>query len=112
MFENYREFFFSVNNSDWDHVAKNMVPADYWCTNGATICSERPFTWEFYIKHYLHGNRTHAILKGYLTSYDLAVMPEKKSWWRSKKIEYGLNPYGAVLTSRNWILNEVNFKLL
>ena len=50
-------------------------------------------------------------VRSYLYPEDLEVMPDKRNWWRSKKLEFGSNPYSAVPTSRNWILNEVNFSL-
>ena len=55
------------------------------------------------------------MVKGYLEPTELEIMPGKnknKYWWRSKQIEYGLNPYYTVFTSRNWILNEVTFSQL
>ena len=110
MFDHKKDWYFSFNISELDHVANTMVPADTecWLRNGTQICADVNGTYEYFIKHHLHGNKTHAIISGYLFSADLAVMPEKSKWWRSKKLEWGKNPYGGVFTSRNWILNEVN----
>ena len=81
-------------------------------------------TYQYDIKYHLHGNRTHAFIKGHLFKRDLEVTVEggaeriitlkkllthsKKLWWRSEKLEIGANPYLSMITSRNWILNEVN----
>ena len=111
LFEAYRDVYHGVNISEWDHVANNMVPADYSCWNGPLICAETNGTWHHFIKYHLHGNRTHAIVKGFLQNFELEIMPEK-NWWRSKKLELGSNPYVGIITSRNWILNEVNFSQL
>ena len=108
-FDNSRDFYLPLNTSEWDHVANTMVPADYSCYNGTQICSGINGTWQYFIKHHLHGNKTHAFIFEYLYPEDFEVMPEKKYWWRSDKLEFGRNPYSAVPTSRNWILNEVNF---
>ena len=111
LLESYRDWYLDLNISEWDHVANTMVPADYSCYNGTRICAEVNGTWENFIKYKLHGNRTHAFIVGYLGVYELEVMPEKRNWWRSNKLEFGSNPYAGLLTSRNWILNEVNFLL-
>ena len=87
-----------------------MVPADYSCWNGTQICADINGTWEYFLKHHLHGNKTHAMVVGYLKPFELKMMPEK-NWLRSEKIEYGLTPYGALMTSRHWILNEVKYLL-
>ena len=107
-----KDFYYAINTSEWNYVADTMVPFDPWCMNGTKICVETNGTYEFFIKYHLHGNRTHALVSGYLQSfYELEIMPYK-SWWRSNKIEL-TTPYAGVLTSRNWILNEVNiFQLL
>ena len=107
LFEDYRDWYIEFGNtSEWDHVANTMVPAAR-CLNGTQICSHTNGTWQHFIKYHLHGNKTHAIVRGYLGYFEFEVMPDRNYWWRSKKLEYGLNPYAGVLTSRNWILNEV-----
>ena len=83
-----------------------MEPAANWCSWNGT-CADTPGTWQYYIKYHLHGNKSHAIVKEYLSPKDLEVMPGVKNWWRSNKLELGINPYGGLMTSRNWILNEV-----
>ena len=102
LFNNLRSVYLSVNTSEWDSVAQTMVPAKV-----CTYCFDTNGTYHFYMKHHVHGNRSHAFLKGYLFTEDKEVM-DKENWWRSKKIAYD-NPYGGVMTSRNWILNEVIF---
>ena len=81
-----------------------------------------------YIKYNVHGSKNHAFLKGFLDEDDLEInrnltvnrqgkgllqqksyFLNQKIWWRSDKIEIGANPYNADISSRNWILNEVNF---
>ena len=112
-FENYRDWYLKKNISEWERVANTaMVPADYSCMNGTQICADINGTWEYFIKHHLHGNKTHAFVRWYLEPYELEVMPEKSNWWRSDKLEFGSNPYSGIITSRNWILNEVNSSLL
>ena len=101
------EWYSDLNISEWKDVANTMVPAAW--INCNISCADTNETYEFFIKHHLHGNKTHAFIKGYLFSSDLAVMPKKKNWWRSNKLEFGTNPHGAVPTSRNWILNEVYY---
>ena len=100
--------FLKLDSSDWEHIANTMIPTDYGCYNGTQICTELNGTWLNMIKYHLHGNKTHAFIYGYLYPDELEVMP-KKNWWRSDKLEIGSNPYLGVITSRNWILNEVNF---
>ena len=107
MFDYNREWYLDLNISEWKDVANTMVPADYSCMNGTEICTYMNGTWEYFIKHHLHGNKTHAFISGLLWPEDLEIMPEKSSWWRSDKLEFGSNPYVGILTSRNWILNEV-----
>ena len=106
LFDNRKSFYFLQKTTQWDHVANRMVPAEVCSTNN---CSNINGTYDFYVKHHLHGNKTHAIIRGILHQRDLKVMPEKKNWWRSNKLDYGKNPYGGLTTSRNWILNEVKF---
>ena len=113
-YDNHRDFYLRSNTSEWDHVAKTLVPADSSCRSKyeTEICAEKPGTWQYFVKNNLHGSKTHAIIKGYLSAIiDLEVMPEKKNWWRSNKLEYFSNPFGGLITSRNWILNEVKFLL-
>ena len=99
------------NTPEWDYVANTMVPADYDCGYffETQICAKYNGTWEHLIKYHLHGNKTHAFISGYLDPRELEVMPEKKNWWRSEKILTDTNPFMTVFTSRDWILNEVNF---
>ena len=85
-----------------------MVPAEFCSHIPRLWCVEQPFKWDFYLKYYVHGNNTHAFIRGYLQPWELEIMTYK-NWWRSNKLEYNYNPYGDVPTSRNWILNEVNF---
>ena len=106
LFENMKDVFKQHNISEWDHVANTMVPGEGCSTN---YCANKNGTYQYFIKHHLHGNNTHAFVKGYLFQTDLGVMPEKKNWWRSKKVLATTNPYDALMTSRKWILNEVNF---
>ena len=107
MFDYNKEWYLDLNISEWKDVANTMVPADGSCWNGTQICANINGTWEYFIKYHLHGDKTHAIIAEYLYSSVLEVMTDKKNWWRSNKLEFGLTPYAAVLTSRNWILNEV-----
>ena len=130
-FNDSRSFYLGVNTSDWDNVANTLVPvSSYYCC----CCSPDDLytTWQYFIKYHVHGNKTHAFLKGFLTEDDLEVksksvkaqLPEKititttvgesttvsqqqsrsvgeynnyilnrKTWWRSDKIEIGTNPY-------------------
>ena len=115
-FDDSRSFYLRENTSDWNHVANTMLPVgSYWCC----CCNPDDFitSWQYYIKFHVHGNKTHAFLKGFLDEDDFEVKPvkgynsfilNKKSWWRSDKIEIGTNRYNADLSSRNWILNEVS----
>ena len=109
MFVDNRYFYLGRNTTEWDQVANNMVPAAWIYCN--ISCEDTDGTYEHFIKHHLHGNKTHAFIKGYLWKEDLEVVPERNNWWRSNKLDFGINPYGAVPTSRNWILNEVKISL-
>ena len=107
--DNRRDIFFSVNTTEWDYVAKTMVPADFNCYY--STCSDSvdiSKTYHYFVKHHLHGNKTHAFIRGYLLHLDSELIPDKNNWWRSEKLDFGFYPYGALLTSRNWIFNEVN----
>ena len=107
LFDNHRNEYKSLNISDWDNVANTMIRA-VECNNLTHICADINGTLEYYMKHHLHGNKTHAFIDGYLFPEDFEIMPDKKKWWRSEKIVSFWNSYGAGMTSRNWILNEVN----
>ena len=122
-FNDSRSFYLGVKSSGWDHVANTMVPVgSYWCCCcNPDLENALTTTWQYFIKYRVHGNKTHAFLKGFLTEDDLEVVKSfnsslieksyylnKKNWWRSDKIEIGSNPYNADISSRNWILNEVN----
>ena len=107
MFDYMRDWYSNLNISEWDQVANTMVPAAWIVCN--ISCADTNGTYEYFIKYHLHGNKTHAIIRGRLFKVDLEVMPEMKNWWRSKKLEYAKNPYAAIPTSRNWILNEAKF---
>ena len=78
--------YLSLNTTEWNHVANTMVPGDRGCWNGTKICADINGTYEYFTKHYIHGNKTHAFIKGYLFDPDLEIMPEKKNWWRSEKV--------------------------
>ena len=103
----YREYYLGLNISEWKDVANSMVPATWGCKSEAKICADINGTWAYFSKHHVHGNKTHAFIRGQLSMLDLKLIPQKNNWWRSDKLEYGSNPYAGVVTSRNWILNEV-----
>ena len=105
LFLNYREFYLYQNTSEWTHVANNMIPYQN-CGEETETCLGQNDSMQFYIKHHVHGNKTHAFIKMYLFNADYAVIPTKKDWYRSRELGI-LNPFGAQLTSNNWILNEV-----
>ena len=94
--------------SAWTHVANNMVPAS--TCYGTTECLMRNGSYPNFIKYHVHGNRTHAFVKSYLFNSDLWAFPDKKKWWRSKKVLSFNNPYGGHITNRSWIFNEVNIR--
>ena len=117
-----RNFYLRANISEWNHVAKTMVPArwDHWgCLKPQQIqiCADTNGTWQFYVKHHLHGKKTHAFMKSSLLPHDLEIMPgmkhwlrsARKIWWRSERVlTAAWMPFTASMTSRNWINNEVN----
>ena len=105
-YEASKSFYRQQSILEWDHVANNMV-AVRGC--GVDYCANTNDTYQYMIKHHVFGNRTHAFIKGYLYRTDLGVMPEKKNWWRSEKVLTDDSPYTGLITSRKWILNEVNF---
>ena len=90
-------------------MANTMVSVDR-CGAELNECLNRNSSYEYFVKHHVHGNRTHAFIEGYLFRTNLYLIPNKKNWWRSENIETEefSNKYSGVLTSRNWILNEVN----
>ena len=93
------------NISEWSHVANNMIPArQCW---GTIECLMENGSYPNYIKYHVHGNRTHAFVKGYLWNSDLWAFPDKKKWWRSNMVISFINPYSSHITNRTWIFNEV-----
>ena len=109
-FEDMRNYYKEQHTQDWDHVANTMVKSAY-CHWEVTGCREVNGAYQYHIKYHVHGNKTHAFVKGYLDDMELIVLPEKKNWWRSEKVLTASNPYYGLMTSRNWILNEVNFSV-
>ena len=109
LYVSQRNNYLRRNTTEWNYVANNMDSAYGLCTNGTLICADINGTYQYYVKHHLHGNKTHAVIRGFLFPSELDIMPEKKNWWRSEKIDDGKNPYSSIPTSRNWILKEVNF---
>ena len=91
LFHSYKNWYFAfaLNNPDWNHLAETMVPANTSCWKGPEICADVNGTWAYYIKHHLHGKKTHAFIYASLDPYDLKVMPDKKNWWRSAKLREG-----------------------
>ena len=106
LFDNHRDEYLRLNISEWDSVANSMISTEE-CYYQTQICADINGTWDYYIKHHLHGNKTHAMIQGYLYPEDLENTPDKKKWWRSEKILTFWNPYASSMTSRNWIMNEV-----
>ena len=93
--------------SDWKHVGSTMVSAGNCFGDD---CADKNGTFQHLIKYYVHGNKSHAFIQGYLFERDLEIIEEEKFWWRSEKVLVGkTNPYSGASTSRNWILNEVKF---
>ena len=121
LFENQRNVYLNLKDEDWAKVVNNMVSAQQ-----CGYCYDTNGTYHFYIKHHVHGNKTHAFIKGYLFDEDIELMyynPKTKRrlnmknfnkiWWRSHKVlNDDINTYGGIMTSRNWILNEVDFFLI
>ena len=65
-----------------------------------------PKDWEeywIYPEHYVIGKGTHALMTGYLHSWDLYY----GEWWRSKE-KLGNYPFGGYLANKKWYLNEVS----
>ena len=91
--------------SEWKDIANNMVPVKR-CSFNST-CQNINGTWPFYVKHHVHGNRTHAFIKGYLFNSDYDIIPNKKDWYRSKEPADPNLSYSGQMSSTNWILNEV-----
>ena len=83
----------SINSSDWTHIAETMVPVNW-------------DEYENYTRDFIHGNGTHAFIRSYLSSGDLAIAPAEK-WWRSSEKIPGDYPWGGYLSAKNWMLNEV-----
>ena len=112
MFKYNRDWYYTFNTSAWDYVASTMVPATligyHFCRGNETLCADINGTYEYHVKHLLHRTKTHAFIRHDLHYYDTEIMPEMKNWWRSEKLELGLSPFAGSITSRNWILNEVN----
>ena len=90
----------ALNITEWTSLAERMVPLSY-------------DEYDYYIEHYIHGNRTetsggtHAFMQSHLFPPDLAIAPADK-WWRSFDKLPGKNPYAGYLTDKKWILNEVD----
>ena len=105
LFHSTKDYYYDLGTTKWKDVANTMVSAK-GCWNETNICTEEPGSWQNMVKYWLHGNKTHAIIGNNLWETDLEIMV-KENWWRSDKLEDGSNPYGALPTSRNWILNEV-----
>ena len=103
LFDEYRRYYLLQNTSEWNHVANTLVKASWGCENETKLCIETNGTYEFMVKYYLHGNKTHAFIKASLNELDFEIMPEK-NWWRSEKVLTAKwNPYFSVQTKRNWI---------
>ena len=99
--------------SEWqDNIlnAGNKFVVAMNCDNPSVeICLQNNESYYYYIHQYVHADRTHAFVKEYLDHEDLKIVPEKKKWWRSEKVfADGRTPYRGLITSRDWILNEVN----
>ena len=117
LFEHYKDLFYVFNNyswvntSEWEWIADTMVPAsDCLEIEG---CADINGTMEYFMKYHVHGNKTHAFILSYLYQDYFMVMPDKSKWYRSQSINsYFGNPFVTVMTSRNWILNEVNSFIL
>ena len=106
-FDGDQYFYLRVNTTEWDHVANTMVPVKY-CGYPVEFCLGYNSTHQYFIKHYVHGNKTHAFVDDYLSSNDLEVIPGKNNWWRSEMVNPYINwPYACIMTSKDWILNEV-----
>ena len=109
MFQNLKEKFKNAHSTDWLQLSETMVETTPCGGLYATpkSCAEFNKSNENYIKYKVHGNKTHAFIQGYLTSMNFEVIHREKNWWRSEKVFTDSSPYGGVMTSRNWILNEV-----
>ena len=105
-FSSLKKAFLEQNTSEFTHIAKYMIPTNETCGDVIT-CLKTNDSWAFYVKHHVHGNRTHAFFKSYLFNYDLGIIPSKKDWYRSKESLSVSNPFTTRLTSSKWILNEV-----
>ena len=110
-FEVTKKLLLNQTNSNWTHVANNMIrvnPCSYM-TSTASACLNDNQTSQYFDKYHVHGNRTHAFIQVYLFSENYDVVPDKKNWWRSLPIlKNSRNPYLGFLTARNWIRNEVS----
>ena len=58
---------------------------------------------DYYSKHNVIGNGTHAYMGSFLPRYILAM----GTWYRSKQNIVGKYPYGGYLSNKKWYLNKV-----
>ena len=108
--EEFKHALLKLNITAWTHVGNNMESAER-CARSIrhpTVeeCSKMNGTFEYYVKHHVHGNRTHAFINKNLLSDIFKIKPHKKDWWRSQPLNISY-PFSSLLTAKNWILNEV-----
>ena len=94
--EQWKLIFLSFNMTEWTIIAETMMPLP------------PGENWTNFTRDRIHETGYHAILVGFLNSFELRATPMEK-WWKSREGMPGDYPYLGSLTARKWILNEVQY---
>ena len=103
-YEFWKQFLLESSIAEYKKLGENYIIADDW-------------DHYFYIsEHDVIGAGTHAVMRAYLTPWDLYLgknneINSGRGWYRSKENVVGDYPYAGYLTNKKWHLNEVITKL-